>query len=108
MSGFFKGINKTAIMVVAILGFSMVAYGYMNVNYKNKAFEAEQRERTLNKELLNACLEEAEANFQSWLTRYCEKRKSGESCFVPWETQKWMEEEKDKHKAECFKKHSVK
>ena len=41
-----SGINKTAILVALILGLSVVGYGYLNISYKNKVFEAEQARKT--------------------------------------------------------------
>lgn len=87
-----SGINKTAILVALILGLSIVGYGYMNISYKNKVFEAEQaekarerlaeeaerakveREKEQAKQALNTCLASAEENYHNQWNRECKSQ----------------------------------
>lgn len=98
MSGFFKEINKTAIIIatvaVIILGLSIVIYGYMNISYKNKVFEAEQAEKHRKEkeaELwraeqlanLNACMGDSRNNyFETW-NKSCRNRGLPNDCSLP-------------------------
>lgn len=74
MINFFKGINKTAVIVATILGLSIVVYGYMNVSHKSRVFEVEQEKRQkrelelqAQKMLFNACVQSAEDYYyQTW------------------------------------------
>ena len=76
-----SGINKTAVLVALILGLSVVGYGYLNISYKNKVFEAEQagraeakREKEEAEQALSTCLAGAEESYSNYWRRVCKSQ----------------------------------
>lgn len=120
-----NGINKTAISVALILGLSIVGYGYTNISYKNKVFEAEQaekarerfaeeaekekqeKEKKLNKLSLEICLASAFDNYSKSWDDACDKEGKDEGCTLYGNVPKVLEERHERGREECFKKYPV-
>lgn len=120
-----NGINKTAILVALILGLSVIGYGYMNISYKNKIFEAEQAEKArerlaeeaektkqekeeeLNRLMREACFTTAEATYKENWKSNCEARGLKEDCLLPPNLADRLDDSRDGSREECFKKYPV-
>lgn len=122
-------INKTAVLVAVILGLAILGYGYMNISYKNKVFEAEQayknkvleaeqaekqaekakeaQEKGVNQLLLDACLQDTETNYTKNWKSNCEARRLKEDCSLPADLAESLENNRSKFRDECFKKYPV-
>jgi len=119
------GINKTAILVALILGLSVVGYGYLNISYKNKVFEAEQAEKTrewlaeeaektkheqdkaYNKLMLAACLGDADTSYQEGWNSECKAKGLKDDCLLPASNVDRWDDRKVKAREDCFKKYPV-
>ena len=102
------GINKTAVLVALILGLSIVGYGYLNINYKNRIFEAEQAEEL--KEVgrvegnLAICLQSAETAYKEGWKSACIGQGLKETCSLDAQVATRLDERWDKLRDDCFKR----
>lgn len=126
------GINKTAVLVALILGLSVVGYGYLNISYKNKVFEAEQvekkqkrldenaekeaakveaeeraKEEALKRNLLDVCLSAADEGYTEVWNKACKERGLAEECSLPISLAESIDDTHNSQKDDCFRKYPV-
>lgn len=107
-------INKTHIIVATIIGFSIIVATYLNISYKNKVFEAEQKEKLeqeqksrLNKLQLDTCLSDAYDTMSRDWNSACEKQGREKDCTLYGNVPKVIEERWIRNREECFKRYPV-
>lgn len=114
-----NGINRTAILIALILGLSLVGYGYINISYKNRVFEAEQEEKSSeqireaneesrNRRMLEACLADAGVSYTAYWNSNCKAQGLKEDCTLLSDLARDVGDYRDNLKEECFKKYPIK
>lgn len=102
--------DKTLIIIAAIIGLAIVAYGYFNyqakmevIKYDRQNKETEERKVLNNEMKINDCIRKAEINYQTTWESNCKAKNLGINCGLPSILANGIEETLNNAKDVCLK-----